>query len=83
MDHVLYSCYMLLFFNSDFHCGTKLTVHKIYVSKLLLWNNRNSSLWNNRNSATVEQWQQCHCGTIVTVSLWNNRNSAPVDSAAV
>ena len=33
---------MLLFFNSEFHCGTKLTVHEIDISMLLLWNNRNS-----------------------------------------
>ena len=38
-----YSWYMLLFFNSEFHCGTKLTVHKIYISKLLLWSNCNSA----------------------------------------
>ena len=37
-----YSWYILLFFNSEFHCGTKLTVHAIYISKLLLWSNRNS-----------------------------------------
>ena len=33
---------MLLLFNSEFHCGAKLTVHKIYISKFLLWNNGNS-----------------------------------------
>ena len=33
---------MLLFFNSEFHVGTKLTVHEAYISKLLLWNTRNS-----------------------------------------
>ena len=38
-----YSWYMLLFFNSEFHCGTKLTVHKIYISKLILWSNCNSA----------------------------------------
>ena len=37
-----HSWYMLLSFNSEFHCGTKLTVHKIYISKPFLWNNRNS-----------------------------------------
>ena len=34
--------YVLLFFNSEFDCGKNLTVHKIYISKLLLCNNRNS-----------------------------------------
>ena len=42
IGYVSYSWYMLLFSNSEFYCGTKLSVHKIYISKLLLWNNRNS-----------------------------------------
>ena len=33
---------MLLFLDSEFHCGTKLTIHKIFISKLLQGNNRNS-----------------------------------------
>ena len=42
LDHLSYYWYVLLFFNSEFDCGKNLTVHKIYISKLLLWNNRNS-----------------------------------------
>ena len=42
LDHVSYvTWYRLLFFNRKFHCGKKLAVHNIYVSRLLLWNNRN------------------------------------------
>ena len=69
-DHVSYSWYMMLFFNSEFHCGTKLTVHKIYISKLFLWNNR--------SSVTVEQSPQRHCGKIATVSLCNSDNNVIV-----
>ena len=42
LDHVSYSWNMLLFFYSEFNCETKLAVHKIYISKLFLWNNHNS-----------------------------------------
>ena len=42
MDHLSHSWYRLLFFNSKFYCGAKLTVYKIYISNLLLWSNRNS-----------------------------------------
>ena len=42
LDHLSYHWYVLLFFNSEFDCGKNLTVHKIYISKLLLCNNRNS-----------------------------------------
>ena len=33
---------MLLFLNNKFHCGIKLTVHKSYIPKLILWNNCDS-----------------------------------------
>ena len=56
--YVPYSRYMLLFFNSEFHCGTKLTVHKIYFSK---------SYCGTR--VTVEQSQQYHCRAIVSLTM--------------
>ena len=37
-----YCWYMLLLLNSEFHCQTKLTIPKSYVSKFLLWINLNS-----------------------------------------
>ena len=52
LDHVAYSCYMLLFFNSKFHCGIMLTVHKNYLKILTVVT---VPLWNNRNGVTVER----------------------------
>ena len=45
LDHLSYYWYVLLFFYSEFDCGKNLTVHKIYISKLLLWNNRTVTIY--------------------------------------
>ena len=69
-----YSWYILLFFNSEFQCGTKLIVHKIYISKLLLWNNCNIVIeavtWRcSVKKVFLEIWQNSQENTCARVSF--------------